>query len=521
MHDPLADQPTGDSADDFAALTTTERGWVGNGALLAVLITAAASLIGLLSLFRAEAVSGGALIPVSSGWAKSGTTPPAGGSPSAQASPARATPSATCCGSLACSAAAMPTRPWPGCCFLPCRCPRLGAWFAAGALTSAAGFRLVAALFWAGAPALQVALNQGRVGALVAHIMIPAPGPRTAARHRLRRRPRPLCRPGPGGAAVHRKAARQGPASTARRPGPRPPPPGLALAVVTAAAPSLLLPAVVLIVALRAAAGPPGPHRVVGAAAQRCAVSSVRLSPLIDRPRALLADPGVPLGFEAAPLWQQVLGQPLRFARRRRPVPAFRSSRPDVRCAVGAAACAADRPVPALLLAVAALFLPGTEPRLARALWAAALLMLAGGWLAGHVATGAIADTMVTPFTGPAVSAAGVRPPRRQRLSAPRACWMPPTVPPRDRQAHGSCFAPPQPLPWSSCWPVRWPALTVWSAQNVLPPAPAAASAQPAGRHRPDTALGTPAARGRPATPGPFPPRQSTAARDRNKPARC
>ena len=30
---PLADQPTGDSADDFAALTTSERGWVGNGAL--------------------------------------------------------------------------------------------------------------------------------------------------------------------------------------------------------------------------------------------------------------------------------------------------------------------------------------------------------------------------------------------------------------------------------------------------------------------------------------------------------
>ena len=38
-NDPLADQPTGDSADDFAALTTSERGWVGNGALLAILLT--------------------------------------------------------------------------------------------------------------------------------------------------------------------------------------------------------------------------------------------------------------------------------------------------------------------------------------------------------------------------------------------------------------------------------------------------------------------------------------------------
>ena len=33
--------------------------------------------------------------------------------------------------------------------------------------------------------------------------------------------------------------------------------------------------------------------------------------------------------------------------------------------------------------------------------------MLAGGWLAGHVATGAGAGVLVTPFTGPAVSAAG------------------------------------------------------------------------------------------------------------------
>ena len=42
----------------------------------------------------------------------------------------------------------------------------------------------------------------------------------------------------------------------------------------------------------------------------------------------------------------------------------------------------------------------------ARCLWAVAVLMLAGGWLAGHVASGASADVLVTPFPGPAVSAA-------------------------------------------------------------------------------------------------------------------
>ena len=63
--DPLADQPSGDSTDDFAALSTNERGWVGNGALAAVIIAAAASFAGLAALFRADAVAGGALMPVS------------------------------------------------------------------------------------------------------------------------------------------------------------------------------------------------------------------------------------------------------------------------------------------------------------------------------------------------------------------------------------------------------------------------------------------------------------------------
>ncbi|MGX9901903.1 hypothetical protein ACW0JT_22460 [Arthrobacter sp. SA17] len=63
----LDEQPSGDSSDDFAALTTTKRGWVGNGALAAVILAAVASVTGLLTLFQAQAVSGGALLPVSSG----------------------------------------------------------------------------------------------------------------------------------------------------------------------------------------------------------------------------------------------------------------------------------------------------------------------------------------------------------------------------------------------------------------------------------------------------------------------
>ena len=124
----------------------------------------------------------------------------------------------------------------------------------------------------------------------------------------------------------------------------------------------------------------------------------------LDRPRALLADPGLPLDFDAAPLWQQVLGQPLSF---------------DAAGGLSGLALFAGGPVPwALLLALLigarcwrwrwprSLF-PHGAAGVARALWVAALIAaLAGGWLAGHVATGAGAQALVTPFAGPAVSAA-------------------------------------------------------------------------------------------------------------------
>ena len=64
-NDSLAEQPSGDSTNDFAALSTNERGWVGNGAIAAVIIAAVASFAGLAALFRADAAAGGALLPVS------------------------------------------------------------------------------------------------------------------------------------------------------------------------------------------------------------------------------------------------------------------------------------------------------------------------------------------------------------------------------------------------------------------------------------------------------------------------
>jgi hypothetical protein len=123
---------------------------------------------------------------------------------------------------------------------------------------------------------------------------------------------------------------------------------------------------------------------------------------VLDRPRALLADPGLPLDFSAAPLWQRVLGQPLAFD----PAGGLRglSVFPEGG-APWALLLAVLVGLPVLALAAAALFIPGSRALLARALWAAAVIFLAGGWLAGHVATALSAEALVAPFTGPAVSA--------------------------------------------------------------------------------------------------------------------
>jgi GT2 family glycosyltransferase len=404
-HDPLAEQPSGDSADDFAALTTSERGWVGNGALLAVLVTTAVSLAGLLSLFRAEAVSGGALMPVSvrlteiwnhaSGW---WITLGAG-------LPGHGDPFGYVLWVLGVLGAGDANGALIWLLLLAMPLSALGAWFAAGALTQRRRLRLVAALVWAGAPALQVALNQGRVGALLAHVMmpllvlallratgsaagrglyaVPAPGERRFTQM-------PPAKPGINGTPSWTAAAAA----------------GLALAVVTAAAPSLLLPAV-LTVALCGALLRRRGRTVWWALLPSLVLFVPFLLSTLDRPRALFADPGLPLGFDAAPLWQQALGQPLRFAvdGGLTGLPVFGAAgAPGVPWALLLAVLIG---VPSLALALAALFLPGRRARVARSLWAAAVLMLAGGWLAGRIATGVGSTVLVTPFAGPAVSAAG------------------------------------------------------------------------------------------------------------------
>lgn len=398
--DLLSEQPSGDSADDFVALTTPDRGWSGTGAVVALVLAAGASVAGLSALFRADSVTGGALLPVSrslseiwqhasSWWISLGAGLPGHGDPFGYV---------LWLFGLLGAGDANGAIVWF--LFLAMPLAGLGAWFAAGALTRRRSFRFAAALIWAAAPALQIALDQGRLGALVAHVFIPL-----LALALLR---------ATGSAVGHGRFALPTPAE--RRYVDMPPlkagingtpswtaaaAAGLALAVIAAGAPSLLIPLVLIVVLCGLSLGRRG--RTVWWALLPAAALFVPFAlSVLDRPRALLADPGLPLGSEPAPLWQQVLAQPLSFDvdAGLAGLPAFESGFPWgmlLALLIGA---------PILVLAVLALFVPGKRTRLVRSFWVAALILLVGGWLAGHVATAINASSLVTPFAGPAVSAA-------------------------------------------------------------------------------------------------------------------
>ena len=492
VQDPLAHQPTGDAADDFASLAVSKRGWVGNGALAAFIIASVASLLALAGLFRAGAVTGGALIPVSatlgdiwhnasSWWVGLGAGLPGRGNPFGYV--------LWILGVLG-GGDANAAMAW----LLLLAAPLSGltAWFAAGGLTVRRRLRLAAALFWAAAPALQAALNQGRAGALVAHVMIPlvvlgllrATGSATGHGRFLP--------PSPGEErAAEPSAGKPGvngtPSWTAAAAA------GLALAATTASAPSLLIPATVLIVLCGLLLGRRG-RTVWWTLLPSAALFIPFALTALDRPRALLADPGLPLAFSAAPLWQQLMGQPLQFdpAGGLQGLDAFAGG--TVPWALLLAVLVA---APVLVLAVVGLFIPGRRNGAARWFWITAVIALASGWLASHVVTGMNADTLVTPFTGPAVSAAGFALLAAALLGAEQLLARGDAasargVKPRRAVRAGAALA----MAVLLAGPLA--GMAVWSAQNVLRPAATSATSSEAGEGRSAAEAGAGGALGTP-----------------------
>jgi hypothetical protein len=176
------------------------------------------------------------------------------------------------------------------------------------------------------------------------------------------------------------------------------------MAAVTASAPSLLGPITVIVVLAAVVLGRRGKTLWWSLLPSAALFIPYAIS-AADRPRSLLADPGLPQFFEAAPLWQQLLGQPLAF-KIDGGLTGLGFFGPGT--VPWALILALLLGVPVLVPAVVALFLPGRRMVLVRVFWLAAIAVLACSWLFGHVATGVNNNVLAGPFTGPAVSAAGM-----------------------------------------------------------------------------------------------------------------
>lgn len=384
-------EPTGDSDHDFASLAVAARGWAGTGAVVVAVLALVSSVVALLPLLGAQAVTGGGLLPVStdlgaiwqhatSWWTQLGAGQPGHGDPFDLVLWA-----------LGVLGFGDPNRAVAWTLVLAPAISAVGGWAFAAALTSHRWPRVVAGLVWAAAPALQEATAQGRLGAVVAYVFLPwaALGVvRSVGAARVRgtigidRTPRP----GSGGV----------PSWTAAAAG------GLALAVVTAGSPSLLgLAAVVVIVmtvALRSRA-----RSLWFMLAPSVALFLPVWASAPEDLRAWIADPGVPVGYTVAAPWQLVLGQPVGF---------------DARAGLGAAGwLPAGVPwavidallvgVPVLAAAVAAIVaLPGRRGALARSAGVVAVAALALAWAVSRLPVAVSGDSLVPPFSGPAVATA-------------------------------------------------------------------------------------------------------------------
>ncbi|MDJ0312397.1 glycosyltransferase family 2 protein [Arthrobacter sp. H35-D1] len=278
------------------------------------------------------------------------------------------------------------------------------AWLAAGALSRRRWIRVVAGLAWAGAPMLLAAMGQGRVGALLVHVLLPLVmlGLIRAVGAAVGPEQRSVPVPGAVAGSTTTSIAKLGrtgvdgnPSWTAAAAA------GLALAAVTAAAPSLLPVAVVGILFTAVFMGRRG-KTIWWALVPPVALFLPFAWSVWANPRALLADPGLPLASHPGPLWQQLLGFPeqLGAAGELSGLGAFTS--PSwwlwvVAIFIGA---------PVVLAAAAALVLPLRRAGTVRALWLVALLALAATYAGKFIAVAFDGATLVTPFSGPALSLA-------------------------------------------------------------------------------------------------------------------
>ncbi|MHA7292262.1 glycosyltransferase [Arthrobacter sp. HLT1-21] len=410
--------PSGDAAEDFSSLAAPSRTWVGLGAVAGGLALTAVSLIGLYRFVGAPALAGGSLLPVSASmvdiWANASTWWITLGS----GMPGHGDPFGYVLWLLAALGLGNGNAVLVTLTILALPLAGLSAWFAAGALTRSRGLRFWSAFFWAAVPTLQVALGSGRLGALLAHVLLPLAGlallravgaaraPQLGPQRQAGASAFPADVSMPSGEHHHDEAHhRRRPVDLMLKPGINGVPSwtaaataGLLLAVITAGAPSLLPLLVVAVLGamllLRRRA-----KTLWWSLLPPLALFIPFIGSTADRLRAVLADPGVPVPFVGAELWQQMLGYPVAFDPMA-PLAAL-PFLPDGPWALAAAVLVGG---PAILLAAAALFIPGRGTAMARGLWLLGLTALLLATALSFVTVAVGSSALITPFTGPLVS---------------------------------------------------------------------------------------------------------------------
>lgn len=386
--------PSGDATDDFTALAAPSRVWAGAGAVAAVVILVAVSLVAMFRFIGAAALAGGALLPLSrsvaavwnnatSWWVTVGSGMAGHGDPFDYVLWLFALLGGGS-GSTAVVVFIFLLLPLAG----------LSAWIAAGAFTQRRGLRFWAAMFWASVPALQVAMGTGRLGAMVAHVLLPLAAlgivravgrarPRASMATHRANSPDVVLKPGINGVPSWTAAAAA----------------GLVLAIVTAGAPVLFPLAVVAVVVTMLATGRKG-RTLWWSLLPSLAVFAPSVLAAFQNPRVLLADPGRAIPFDAASPWQQLLGYPVSFD----PFAGLSLPGPFAE-GPWALAAAFVVGVPVILLAAAGLFGFSARTGMVRVVWVLAALTIALSAVAGQVATALGSGFLITPFTGSVVSA--------------------------------------------------------------------------------------------------------------------
>lgn len=402
-------EPTGDVHHEAVAPMAAVRTSPLVSALGLAAILALVSIVTLSRLLGAKAISGGALLPISDTlgviwmhatdwWISLGSGLPGRGEPFNYV--------LWILGALGLGDASKATL-WIFLLAIPLSA--LTGWLASGAFSRKRWPRIVAGLLWAGAPVLQTDMAQGRLGALLAHVLLPlvvlgmirAVGaavngaeklvlPAAAAFAKKTHKNTKLGRPGVNGTPSWTAAAAA----------------GLALAAVCAGAPSLFVLAVVAVlgttVILRRRA-----KTLWWSLVPSLAIYVPYAFSALSNPRALLADPGLPLSSNPGPLWQQLLGFPTAI-----------SATPNLlgEGTLAGAGALADGVVltwaavlvvgvPLVAVAFVALFIPLRRAGLVRTLWLVAVLGLGLSYASGLVAVAVEGNSLVTAFNGPVISA--------------------------------------------------------------------------------------------------------------------